>query len=78
MVIYDKGKNLSLVYENDEKFGFRLIFGRGGYICLEPQNCLANCANSPLDRKEAGFDYIKPGEVKEYHSKIYIKEGDCR
>lgn len=78
MVIYDKGKNLSLVYENDEKFGFRLIFGRDGYICLEPQNCLANCANSPLDRKEAGFDYIKPGEVKEYHSKIYIKEGDCR
>jgi len=78
MVIYDKGKNLSLVYENDEKLGFRLIFGRDDYICLEPQNCLANCANSPFSREEAGFDYIKPGEMKEYHSRIYIAEGDAR
>lgn len=80
MVIYDKGNDLSLVYENDEKFGFRLIYNGNAdeYICLEPQTCLANCQNSPFDRKEAGFDYIKPKETKTYYSKIYIAEGDKR
>lgn len=80
MVIYDKGNDLSLVYENDEKLGFRLIYNGNAdeYICLEPQNCLANCANSPFDRKEAGFDFIEPNETKTYYSKIYIAEGEKR
>ena len=80
MGIYDKGTNLSLVYENDSKYGFRLIYngGKDGYICLEPQNCMANCANSLFGREEAGFDYIRPGETKSYTSKIYIAEGDMR
>jgi len=80
MVIYDKGNDLSLVYENDEKLGFRLIYNGNAdeYICLEPQTCLANCPSSPFDRKEAGFDYLKPREAKTYYSKIYIAEGDKR
>ena len=77
MGIYDETNDLTLVYENDEKNGFRLIYNGNAdkYICLEPQNCLANCANSPFSREETGFDYIEPGKSKEYVSKIYIHKG---
>lgn len=80
MVIYDAGADLSLVYENDEKYAFRLIYNgpADGYICLEPQTCLANAANSPFGREEAGFDWIAPGQEKTYVSKIRIAEGDLR
>lgn len=78
LIIYDQHNDLSMVYENDEKYLFRLIFNRGEYICLEPQNCMADCANSLFDRKQAGFDYIKPKEKKRYVSRIYICEGDAR
>lgn len=80
MVIYDGGKDLSVVYENDEKYGFRLIYNGNAdeYICLEPQNCMVNCQNSPFTREEAGFDYIEPRKSKIYISKIYITEGDKR
>jgi aldose 1-epimerase len=75
MSITDLGKGLRLVYDNDEKYTFRLIYngGNDGYICLEPQNCLANCPNSPFSREEAGFSYLIPGESKTFHSKIYIE-----
>ena len=75
---YDKQNNLSMVYENDEKYKFRLIFNRGEYVCLEPQNVMANCANSPFSREKTGFDYIKPGKVKTYYSKISICDKDMR
>ncbi len=78
MIIFDRHNNLSLVYENDEKYGFRLIFNRGDFICLEPQNCIANCPNSPFERGAAGFDYIMPQEAKKYYSKINICDGDMR
>ena len=75
MSITDRAKGLRLVYENDEKYTFRLIYngGKEGYICLEPQNCLANCPNGPFSREEAGFDYIKPGECKNFQSRIYLQ-----
>lgn len=78
MMITDAEKRLRTVYENGEEYGFRLIFNGGdeGYICLEPQTCLANCQNSPFPRMESGFDYITPHSFKEYHSKIYLEELD--
>ncbi len=74
--ISDNGKKIKVVYENDEKFNFRLIYNGNAdeYICLEPMNCMANCQNSPFDRDYAGFDYIKPGESKTYISKISVVE----
>ena len=78
MIIYDKNKNLSMVYENDEKYQYRLIFNRGEYICLEPQNCMANCQNSPFGREKSGFDYLKPGEIKSFYSRIRIIEGSVK
>ena len=76
MSITDTDNRLRIVYENDEKYGFRLIFNGGneGYICLEPQTCLANCQNSPFSRSEGGFDYIRANNAKTYKSNIYIEE----
>jgi len=75
MSITDLGRGLRLVYDNDNTYTFRLIYNGGsdGYICLEPQNCLANCPNSPFSREEAGFDYLIPGESKTFRSKIHIE-----
>ena len=76
MTITDRSSGLRIAYENDEKYGFRLIFNGGeeGYICLEPQNCLANCPNAPFSREEAGFDALRPGESKIYRSKILLEK----
>lgn len=74
--IKDLSKKIKVVYENDEKYKFRLIYNGNAdeYICLEPMTCMANCQNSTFDREYAGFDYIKPGKTKKYISKIYIEE----
>ena len=78
VALKDKKHKLSVVYEMDEKFGFRLLYNGNAdeYICIEPQTCMANAPNAPFDRKYAGFDYIKPHEKKAYHTRIFIKE-DC-
>jgi len=76
MTLTDVKIGLRMVYENDVKYGFRLIYNGGsdGYICLEPQTCLANCQNSPFSREEAGFDFLKIGESKTYRSKVFLEE----
>ena len=76
MSITDIDQRVQAVYENDEKYGFRLIYNGGsdGYICLEPQTCLANCQNSPFSREEAGFDFLQAGESKTYRSRIFLEE----
>lgn len=76
MTLTDTTQRLRLVYETDEKYAFRLIYngGEDGFICLEPQTCLANCANSPFPREEAGFVVIGIGESKTYRSKIYMEK----
>lgn len=78
VVLSDKKQNISVVYEMDEKFGFRLLYNGNAdeYICIEPQTCMANAPNAPFEREYAGFDYIKPHETKVYRTRIYIKE-DC-
>ena len=76
MSITDVEKRLRVVYENDKKYGFRLVYNGGadGYVCLEPQNCLVNSPNSPFSREEAGFDFLRAGESKSYCSRIFIEE----
>ena len=76
MSLTDVARGLRMVYENDKKYGFRLIYNGGcdGYICLEPQTCLANCQNSPFSREEGGFDFLQPGESKTYGSRIFLEE----
>ncbi len=76
MSITDIGNGLRVVYENDEKYAFRLIYNGGsdGYICLEPQTCLAGCQNSPFTREEGGFDFLQAGESKIYRSRMFLEE----
>lgn len=72
----DIKNRIKLIYENDEKFGWRLFYNGSAdnYISLEPMTCMANCQNSPVDRIYSGFDSIAPYSSKEYISKIYLKE----
>lgn len=74
----DCEKRLEVVYKNDEKFGWRLLYNGNAdeYICLEPQTCMANCMNAPFDRTYSGFDFIEPGSSKEYESEIYLQKYD--
>ena len=76
MEILNLKRGLKVVYENDEKYGFRLIYNgkADGYICLEPQSCIINAPNMPQSNSDSGFCFIKPGESKIYTSKIYIAE----
>lgn len=74
MSVTDQKKGLSIIYENDPELAYRLIYGKGtDFICMEPQTCLANCANAPFPREETGFAYVKPGEKKTFWSKIGVK-----
>ena len=78
VALRDEKCKLSVVYEMDEKFGFRLLYNGNAdeYICIEPQTCMANAPNAPFEREYAGFDFIKPHEKKTYYTRIYLKE-DC-
>ncbi len=72
--LYDVERQVKITYKNDEKFTFRLLYNGGAkdFICLEPMNCMANCANSPFDREYADFSYIKPYETETFNSEIII------
>ena len=74
--LHDLKNNIKVVYENDMKFDWRLLYNGNadGFLCIEPMTCMANCQNSPFDRKYAGFDYIAPYKSKEYVSKIFLTE----
>lgn len=74
--LLDTARQIKVVYENDEKFKWRLFYSgdMGEYICLEPMNCLANCPNAPFDRNYGGFDYIAPHASKQYVSKLHLQE----
>ena len=78
MVLYDRDNHLSVIYENDKKFDYRLIYNgdASGFICLEPQNAFVNAINTALPDGLKGFDFIKPGESKVYHSKITLQTTD--
>ncbi len=69
----DMRHGIKLEYRNSENLPFRLIYSEGsGFICLEPQTCLANAANSPFDRDFAGFAYLAPQSESHYFSEIKI------
>lgn len=76
MELTDIKKHIKLVYENDEKFAWRLFYNGNAesYICLEPMTCMANCQNAPFDRAYSGFFAIAPHKSEKYVSKIYLEE----
>ena len=76
MSITDIDAGASVVYESSENLSYRLIYNGGGagFICLEPQSCMANCQNAPEPRESFGFDYIASGCEKHYKTRIYLKK----
>jgi len=80
ITLYDEQKDLTLVYENDEKYKFRLVYNGDAksFICIEPQTGMANSPSSPFDREYAGFAFIEGNKSEIYKSKIYIKEGKIK
>jgi len=80
IVNYDENSNFSLVYKNSKNLNYRLIYNGNadGYICLEPQTCMANAPKISLKKSESGFDFIKPKSKKVYLSKILLIKGDKR
>lgn len=80
MVMYDKGSNVSLVYENDEKFKYRLLYNGDGkeFICLEPQTNFVNFFKAQKIDDIPYFDVILPNDEKVYISKIGVFEEDLR
>ena len=74
--IADHTNKLKVVYKNDPKYGFRLIYNGNAdeYICIEPMNCVVDFLNTDFEGDFNGFDYIAPGDKKKYISEIYIEE----
>ena len=74
--LIDVVKGIKICYENGRNLGWRLFYNADAdrFICLEPQSCMVDCANSPFGREYAGFDYIEPGSCKKYISRIYMEE----
>ena len=79
IAIFNKSSNYTMQYINSKNLSFRLIYGEcKDFICLEPQTCLANAANSPFSRNDSGFTYIKPNKKMVFNSFIKIVKGDKR
>lgn len=68
--ILDEETKTRITYIFDEKYKYCMLYSSNGkdHICIEPQTWLTNCPNLRLDRKECGFDYIEPNEIKVYTS----------
>lgn len=72
--IFFPEENKSVVYEYDEKYLYRLIYGNTDFICLEPQTCIVNAPNLKGELKNSGFLAISPFSELKFCNKIYIKE----
>ncbi|MBO7214246.1 MAG: aldose 1-epimerase, partial [Clostridia bacterium] len=78
IAIFDKNSNLTVLYKNSKNLNFRLIYNGDAseYICLEPQNVMANAINSPFNSDFAGVRYIKPNKTAVFKSQILLKKGN--
>ncbi len=73
LALTDIKYGIKIEYSSCKNLPFRLIYSEGsGFICLEPQTCLANAPNSPFDRDFAGFSYLSPQSESYYFTEIRI------
>ncbi len=75
MAIGDVERGVTVLYENDAKFPFRLIYNGDGtqYICLEPQTCAVDCANAPYPAGYAPVPCIPPHSAQVFWSSITLQ-----
>lgn len=75
-ILEDPAAGVRIVYEVDPAYRHWMIFNAhssGRLICIEPQNWRINAPNLGLGEEEAGIDVLKPGETKEYVSRIRVE-----
>jgi len=74
----DTGRNVSLVYETDPKYGHWTVWnddGKSGFICPEPQTWANNAPNVPLPDEITGFQLLEPGGSWSAWTRIYAELG---
>lgn len=78
MTIFDARTGVLIRYEPDKAFRYRMIFtsDRDNYLCLEPQMCVTDAPNAPLDKEYTFVPLLSQGEKAEYISKISIEKTD--
>ncbi len=62
----DETANLTLTADYDESYVCRMVYGGGGFLCVEPQTCLTNCVNVDYGNVPDGFLSLEPGEARSF------------
>ncbi|MBE6690883.1 MAG: aldose 1-epimerase [Ruminococcaceae bacterium] len=76
ITLRERARGLTVVYENDAKYGWRLVYNGDAdrFICLEPQTAAVDAANAPYPLGYAAIPFLAPGATDTYHSKITLLE----
>lgn len=78
MELLDTKNDVTLVYDVDANFRQWMVWNndaRSGFFCAEPQVTIVNAPNVNLPCEEIGLFPIKPKEVWEAHSRLYVRHG---
>lgn len=73
----DTRLGVRLVFEVDTQYRYWMVFnnfGRGEYICPEPQTNMVNAPNVNLSSDETGIVILKPNDVWTAVSRLYVEE----
>jgi aldose 1-epimerase len=76
MELTDGRNGVTLVYDTGTAYKQWMIWNNGaagGFFCPEPQINLVNAPKSELPAEEIGLYALKPGEIWEETSRLYIK-----
>lgn len=78
MELYDAKEQVTLVYDVGTAYKQWMIWNNNkteGFFCPEPQINLVNAPNVNLPAEEIGLVALKPGEIFEETSRLYIVNG---
>lgn len=72
--IRDEKSGLTLVYEGDENYKYRMLWRRDGadFVVIEPQTCAIDCFHLEKSAEEKGLIVIKPHESLKLHTRFAI------
>lgn len=77
MALTDHRVGVRLIYDVGLKYKHWMIFnnyGKGEFICPEPQTSVVNAPNLDLPRQESGIVMLAPGQTWSETSRIYIED----
>lgn len=78
MELWDMAQDVTLVYDVGPSYGqwmFWNHYGQPGFFCAEPQVNVVNAPGVGLPENEVGLFPVRPGEVWEAHSRLYLRDG---